>query len=394
MKDGTIGGPATPNTVAISSGGRIHELDALRGIAALGVVVWHYGAHFGSMPFRLALFPFYNAGFLFVDFFFVLSGYVIARAFWREPRQSRLGANIVARLARMYPLHLLTLLLVAILLACLPVTAQDPDFVQPANDAWHFLLNLLLLNQSGLQDGWSFNTPAWSISTEFIVNVAFLSFIYLDTRGRLLSIILAATAAAAMLVLSPRPYIDGQFAFGWLDVNLLRCSLGFTVGIAVYWLAHRLGAARVLARHPLLCTAGGTASLAALFGVMILSGRHPPLFHYVVSIAMASGCVLWVPFAPALRSALRVKPLTYLGDISYSTYLVHYPLQLAIYLAGALGLVRLDFSSPITFIGFIAAVIVISAATHRFIEMPGQKRLLEFSPPLRSHSLPDTNSRP
>ena len=72
----SIDGQVMPQPIVRSSG-RIHELDALRGIAALGVVVWHYGAHFGAMPFKLALFPFYNAGFLFVDFFFVLSGYVI-----------------------------------------------------------------------------------------------------------------------------------------------------------------------------------------------------------------------------------------------------------------------------------------------------------------------------
>lgn len=390
MNDSTIAGP----TMTSSSGSRIHELDALRGIAALGVVVWHYGIHFGATPFRLALFPFYNAGFLFVDFFFVLSGYVIARAFWRQPRQSRFGANVLARVARMYPLHLLTLLLVAILLACMPAAARDPDFIQPANDARHFLLNLLLLNQSGLQDGWSFNTPAWSISAEFIVNVAFLGFICLGPRGRILAISVGAIVAAAMLGLSPRPYIDGSFAFGWLDVNLLRCSVGFAAGVAVYWLVHRLKGARVLGRQPLLCTVAGVASLALLTGVMIASGRHPPLSHYLVSIAMASGCVLFVPFAPALRSVLRHKPLTYLGDISYSTYLVHYPLQLAIYLAGAWGLVRLDFGSPTTFVAFIAAVIVVSAATHRFIEMPGQKWLLEFSPRPRPHPLPDTTSRP
>lgn len=380
MNHGTIGSQATPQPIAMSSGGRIHELDALRGIAALGVVVWHYGAHFGAMPFKLVLFPFYNAGFLFVDFFFVLSGYVIARAFWREPRQSRLGSNILARVARMYPLHLLTLLLVAILLAFLPATARDPDFVQPTNDARHFLLNLLLLNQSGLQEGWSFNTPAWSISAEFIVNVAFLGFIYLGARGRMLLMVLAAATAVGLLMSSPRPYIDGQFAFGWLDVNLFRCSLGFASGIAVYWLVHRLDLARALVRQSLLCTVLGAASLAALLGVMVVSGRHPPVAHYLISIAVASGCVLFVPFAPVLRSLLRHRPLVYLGDISYSTYLVHYPLQLAIYLAGALGLVQVDFDSPITFVAFIAAVIVVSAATHRFIEMPGQKWLLELGP--------------
>lgn len=376
MNDSTIGG----RTNATPVGGRIHELDALRGIAALGVVVWHYGTHFDARPLQFALFPFYNAGFLFVDFFFVLSGYVISRAFWREPRQSRLAANIFARIARMYPLHLLTLVLVSILLTCLPEAAQNPNFVRPENDAKHFLLNLLLLNRSGLQEGWTFNTPAWSISAEFIVNVVFLVFIFLGTQGRIVSMALAVAAVTAMVVFSPRPYIGGQFVFGWLDANLLRCFLGFASGVVVYWLLHRLGTVRTLARHPLRCTVLGAASLASLLGVMIVSHRHPPILHYLVSIAVASGCVFFVPFGPALRKLLHHRALSYLGDISYSIYLVHYPLQLAVYLAGSVGLVQLDFGSSVTFVAFIAAVMAVSAATHRFIELPGQKWLLELGP--------------
>ena len=97
--------------------GRILELDALRGIAALGVVFWHYGAHFHAYPLAGLLHPFYNAGFLLVDFFFVLSGYVIARAYWREPRQWNFYRNVWARVARLYPLHLLTLLATIMLVA-------------------------------------------------------------------------------------------------------------------------------------------------------------------------------------------------------------------------------------------------------------------------------------
>lgn len=367
-----------PALAAAPTRGRIGELDALRGIAALGVVVWHYGAHFGAMPFRQLLYPFYNAGFLFVDFFFVLSGYVIARAFWREPRQERLGANMLARIARMYPLHLLTLLLVAALLAGMPATAMDPDFVQPTNDLRHFVLNLLLLNQSGLQQGWSFNTPAWSISAEFIVNAVFLVMIWMRPRGRVIVTSLATIAAIALLASATPPYIQGQFVLGWLDANLMRCFLGFFVGVAVYIVHHRLGGAPALATRPVAATVFGLASLASLLAIMAASGRHPPVSHYLASIGAAAGCVALVPFSPWLQKLLRHRTLTYLGDISYSTYLVHYPLQLAIYLLGALGWVALDFASPLVFLAFIVAVIAVSAATHRFVELPAQKWLLQL----------------
>lgn len=380
MNDPKVENNGAPHAAATPAGGRIPELDALRGIAALGVVVWHYGVHFGATPLELPLLPFYNAGFLFVDFFFVLSGYVISRAFWREPRQSRLGANILARIARMYPLHLAMLLLVAALLACLPAASTNPDFNQANNDLKHFLLNLLLLNQSGLQEGWSFNTPAWSISAELIVNVVFLAFIFMRPRARIGCATLVAAAVIGLALFRSRPYIQDQFVFGWLDVNLVRCGLGFLAGVVAYWLIHRLGFARTLAAAPRSSTFLGAASLLALGTTMIVSGRHPPIAHYLASIAMATGCVVFVPFAPLLRHLLRHRMLTYLGDISYSIYLTHYPLQLAVYLAGALGLVVLDFDSAPTLLAFVAAVIALSAASHRYIEMPAQKWLLELGP--------------
>ena len=369
---------AAPVQVPAASG-RILELDALRGIAALGVVVWHYGAHFGAMPFHALLYPFYNAGFLFVDFFFVLSGYVISRAYWREPRRLHFGRNVMSRIARLYPLHLATLLIVAGLLAALPAGTPAPAFELANNDAKHFLLNLLMLNQSGLQSGWSFNTPAWSISAEFIVNVLFLGFLALGVRARAAAIAIAVVALAGLVATAGRPIVAGQFAFGILDVNLLRCFLGFGLGIAIYLLVHRWNFARVLAARPALSSCFAFASLASLAALLVASNRHPPIAHYLAAIAVSGACVLFVPFSALARTVLRHRGLVFLGDISYSTYLVHYPLQLALLLASALGLPRLDYASPFVFLAFVLGVVAISAATHRYVELPSQRWLLERS---------------
>lgn len=360
------------------STGRIHELDALRGIAALGVVVFHYGAHFDAHPLRFALQPFYNAGFLLVDFFFVLSGYVIARAYWNEKRQSQVLRNIWARIARLYPLHLLTLLATVALIATLPGSAKDIDFNQPTNNLKHFVLNLVLLNQVGWQDGWSFNTPAWSISTELVVNVAFLGFIALSTRMRWASLAMLATTGALYLALEHPAVIAGQFAFGFLDVNLLRCMLGFSAGIAVYWTIHRLGNGRRLMAVPGASDALGLASLLGLIGLMLASGRHPPVRDYLFSIAAAMGCVAFIPFGRWLRAGLSFRPLVYLGDISYSIYLVHYPLQLALYSLIEYGLLQANYASTGLLIAYVACTIALASATHRYAELPWQARLLEI----------------
>lgn len=367
-------------TLATRSPGRILELDALRGIAALGVVFWHYGAHFDAHPLHTLLFPFYNAGFLLVDFFFVLSGYVIARAYWRPARQWNVFRNIWARVARLYPLHLLTLLATLGLLAALP-PGSDPDFLQPANNLKHLALNLVLLNQVGLQSGWSYNIPAWSISTEFVTNVVFLVAIALPTRMRWVGGLLAIAGAGVLVATSGHPYIQGQVAFGYLDVNLARCFIGFGAGVVICVSVHRLGMEQRLQRLPGLSNVFGLASIFGLLGIMVASGRHPPPVHYLVSIGFAMGCVMFVPFSPLLRRLLVQKPLTFLGDISYSTYLVHYPLQMALYALSLAVFPWINYASPVVLLLYVASVVGVAALTHRLVELPCQGWLLRLTAP-------------
>ncbi len=354
--------------------GRILELDALRGIAALGVVVYHYGAHFGSRPFDAVLYPFYNAGFLLVDFFFVLSGYVLARAYWKESRRNCIAHNVWARVARLYPLHLLTLLAtIALLNGVDPESPRAGYFLLDNNDSKHFLLNLVMLNQSGLQEGWSFNTPSWSISTEFIVNIAFLLFIGVGARGRvILSVCSAVAIAIAYYMAGPR-LIQGDLVLGLVDTNLARCILGFGMGVFIYLGLDRLNLARWLVARRLRTTVLGFGFLAALVAIMMASGRQPPAWHYLISIFIAAGCVCFVPYSAAIRNFLAVKPLVYLGDISYSVYLIHYPVQIALYAATTRHMDDSILLSPFTFVAYLAVVLGTSALTHRYLELPAQR---------------------
>ena len=123
--------------------------------------------------------PFYRHGELLVDFFFVLSGFVLARAYWNDQRSATFANNVRERIARMYPLHFATLCAVAVMQWILVNRLASPPFVYLFNDTYDFALNLLLLNRTGLERGFSFNGPSWSISTEFVVNILFLAAIAL-----------------------------------------------------------------------------------------------------------------------------------------------------------------------------------------------------------------------
>lgn len=348
--------------------GRIHELDSLRGIAALGVVFWHYGAHFNSYPFRGLLLPFYTSGFLLVDFFFVLSGYVIARSYWTPRRQHALLDNIRARMARLYPLHLLTLVATVALIGLLPMT-EGEELLGSNNDTRHFILNLFLINNIGLQDGWSFNTPAWSISTEFVINLAFMALIAMSRRTFMAAVGVAVALIVLIVANADAPYIVGSKALGFIDVNLARCALGFGCGVLVHILLGRTDIRRRLDAHGFVSTVLALLAIAGLTFFLMTAGAKPKIPVYLCSIALSTLLILTVPSSKLLGALLNRTPLVYLGDISYSVYLTHFPLQLVLFSISLNGGERFAFDSPVVFLAYVSSVLALSSLTYRFVEV-------------------------
>lgn len=345
---------------------RLYELDSMRAIAALGVICWHYVHAFGSAPLGHILAPFYGRGLLMVDFFFVLSGFVLTRAFWTEGRAPHFAANVRARIARMYPLHAATLCSVAALQCYLVIRMGMAPFVYQYNDIYHFILNALLLNASGLQQGFSFNAPAWSISTEFLVNVAFLGLITLPSR--IARMALALLGAVALACMATRGVINGTRAFGFVDNDLIRTFAGFVVGVAAALLQSR-------ARWKQPRWAGDFLAVAIAIGCGIYLAT-PRLWSNLGDMAVCfvgfPALILSVIASEKVRAALRIRPLVYLGEISYSIYLVHFPLQLALHVVALSIGISLPVESRLFFAGFIGMVIALASFTHRAIEIPGK----------------------
>lgn len=181
---------------------RFHSLDALRGIAALAVVFWHWQHFFfeGSslpkdfkqaqmLPMFDALRIFYERGWLAVDLFFSLSGFIFFWLYAEAINGRRVSGKkfFVLRFSRLYPLHLFTLLVVALEQVCFS-SIKGNDFVYSLNDLRHFALNLVLLPSVGLERGYSFNAPIWSVSVEVVLYIAFFA-LCLVSKPRLLLII-------------------------------------------------------------------------------------------------------------------------------------------------------------------------------------------------------------
>lgn len=350
-----------------ADGGKLLGLELLRFMAACAVLVWHY-QHFAfdgagiavqraQQPFYALLRPFYEYGWYGVQVFWSISGFIFC---WRYRDSVASGAIggwrfLVLRFSRLYPLHLTTLLLVALLQAVYTVQTGH-HFVYPHNDGYHFLLQLFLASNWGLQAGYSFNGPIWSISVEVLVYVLF--FVVLRVAGRSVLVNLAAVALAVGLrhagLATAVTDCIGFFYAGALSACLFRYSPPGRAGAVrtLAWLV-TLGAP-VLAWATLRAPAESTI-------LYVLLGYVPCLMYCLAQ-----------PLRLGRRGTMAVEAA---GNLTYASYLLHFPLQLgiALYFA-ARGTPVPVYGTPL-FVFFIGATFAGAHLTYRYLEAPAQALL-------------------
>lgn len=345
---------------------RFDVLDALRGLCALLVVFFHLPVSSHLHP--LALF---RHGYLFVDFFFVLSGFVIAHAYGgRLGSVKDLGPFLIKRLGRVWPLHAVMLAAFVGLELCrlwFHFDAATPFARDRSVEA--IFTNLLLIQSFNIHPYLTWNGPAWSISVEMGAYVVFAAIMVLAPR-RFTAISLLLIVAGALIVLTQSTrFMNTTYNFGFP-----RAAYGFFLGCLVHriWLMKPPTFSPVVAGWlQLIClvVVGGYVSYAQ--GPWTVAA---PLF-FAVSI--------WI-FAEErglVSRILSVRPMLALGHWSYSIYMVHmFVITIMLILARKLQIMpdgrRIDFGSPwlndLFALAVIGLIIGLSVLTYRLVEIPGR----------------------
>jgi peptidoglycan/LPS O-acetylase OafA/YrhL len=361
---------------------QIGALTSLRGIAALIVVVHHFAYY--TLPqtgkFLSSYSHFFKNGYLCVDFFFILSGFIMAYVytndFYGQVNKSDYWKYLRARFARIYPLHLFTLLVLVGLELIKMITlgnAFTDKFNLTALAANVFLLQAFDLSCPPLfWCGTYWNEPAWSISVEFVIYTLFPFILYfilrLNPRGDLIFYV-CTLLALFLLIKFTRGNLDSIIGLP----SIARCSLESVLGIITYKVYQRSNyQSRVI---PTIITA---ISMIWILGIMHSWTDNYRGIHDWSILPACSLLILAVSNQSHRASAkiLNSKILIYLGTISYSIYMVHWGLS---ELLKTFWLSRLD---PTSFRGlslaqcsiglmiFLLITISASAMTYKFIEVP------------------------
>ncbi|ODR99854.1 hypothetical protein AUC68_01590 [Methyloceanibacter methanicus] len=284
-------------------------LDFYRYVAAVGVVIFHFAAYMPLGQAEDAVAPLQ----LLVDFFFILSGFVIMHVYrTRMTSNSDYLVYLRKRLARIYPLHLLTLMVYIALAVCAAYglfSFENPDRY-PA-DA--IVPNLLLVHAWGVTDDLTFNYPSWSISAEFFVYLLFPVLLLATRRlGEIscltLVIAMAAFVAAFISFCGDSPWTRATAEFG-----CLRALPSFFAGMVIYLLVTQR-----LAHVSVPRWIGYSAALIPI-GLMVVGAPDE-----IVLVAFAVVVLLTARMELSARPKLFSRPLLRnFSNASYGVYMLH-----------------------------------------------------------------------
>ncbi|BCW89533.1 hypothetical protein sos41_26990 [Alphaproteobacteria bacterium SO-S41] len=335
---------------------RFGALDAWRGVAALAVALYRLQAD--GVFYAL---PFVRNSYLFVDFFFVLSGFVIAYAYLGKLTDGRSTAVFaIRRFGRVWPLHI-AMLLAFVALEASHLLRGEAAF-QGAKAPWTILPELALLHGLGFTGLTDWNSPAWSISTEFWTYLIFAAVALSFRRQMAIACFTIVTfSMAALVALSPTG-MDVTFDYG-----MLRCLAGFFAGVATFlvWRAIHEGVA--LKRGT--ATALECAAILAVIAFVSFAGIGP--LSFAAPLVFAPAVLLFAFEAGALSRAMLTRPFQALGEWSYAIYMTAYFIALFFNLKLVPRLEGLPMD--LVAVAYLATVIIASWLAFRLIETPTRR---------------------
>ena len=324
--------------------GRYVTLDGMRGIAALGVALFHYNISQA------------RHGYIAVDFFFVLSGFVLTRAYLPRWEAGLTGWEFMKqRIVRLYPLFL-TGLVIATLSSLSNHWTGKGDIIRYGKIAASLPFNLLMLPSPVTNTLYPVNVPAWSLFFELVANVAMALFLFRLPRIGLLALFVGAAWWYAPVVLENE---GGNLGAVWhqLDVCTVRTTFSFAAGMLI---------ARLPQPDKRPSGLIGLACLAAIAALLMADPHWIGTAQYDLVFALAlSPLLVWIGarFEPP---KIIAPGAWFLGEMSYAVYAVHWALMEPLrYFKD-----DLHFDPVLMAIAFLGSCLALAWVSVRYVDIP------------------------
>eukprot|EP01132_Coremiostelium_polycephalum_P014354 gene14354-17440_t len=334
-------------------------LDGLRGVAAVMVVFFHIFEIFSGGDHTR---QFINHGYLAVDFFFLLSGFVIGHAYNDRWGQMSLKQFFKRRLIRLHPMIIMGMTIGAI---CFYFSASQKLFPLVTDTSfWKLgimmLLGYLLLPVTipmdirGWQEMYPLNGPAWSLFFEYIANLVYALFLR-KASTRVLAVL--TFLSAAWLIYYAVTSTGGDVIGGW-SINAEQLKIGFT-RLAFPFLAglllHKIFRPIKLSNAFFWCS----ILVIAILSVPRIGGHHylwQNGIYDATAIIILFPLVVYLGASGSIKNKITKKCCTFLGELSYPIYMVHFPITYVFYAWVVNNNVPLEQAWPIGLMVFVVSI--------------------------------------
>lgn len=339
---------------------KYYGIEILRFFTSLSVVLYHY-RHFFSpynsfsdieyklvsyeLPFENILKFFYENGSIGVQVFYCISGFVFTYIYCHVHQNITAKKFFINRIARLYPLHFATLLLVLVL-QLLSKNQLGNFLIYEFNDLYHFLLQVFFISSWGFEDGHSFNGPIWSVSVEIMIYILFFLFLSLIKKHKIFLLIFISII---LLFINKFFNINNLF---------LECARLFFSGSIIYFLSEDRKFKNFFL--PL--------SVILLF-ISFLG-------NFKIYLFCPSILIFFLSIENFINNKIIQKIFLNLGNLTYAIYLFHVPLQMLIILNLNIFYFSNDFLySELFFMIYLLILILISNISYKYFEKPLNKSI-------------------
>jgi peptidoglycan/LPS O-acetylase OafA/YrhL len=346
---------------------RYQALDGLRGVSALMVVFYHFGIDIFDQAGLFENNFIVHTSYAFVDFFFVLSGFVIAHTYWSKLNSlSDFKLYMIKRLARLYPLLLLTVL-VFVFFKLYAFYFTDYGFNTPNYGLKQIVIEtiepLTFLNSVPLiSTDAGMNPPSWSISAEMISYLIFGLTMLFVKRYKSLIIFIWVGFSFSFLWVHDKYLYTGEW-------GAIRASLNFGMGVLAYIFRSHFQTKKSFFEYAFL------ALLIATF--YFIDRSRNEMTNLILPFIFTFGVLIFSQERGVLSNLLQSKVAQFLGKISYSIYLNHFIVLWVFYqLMTMLGWDRHSYGlSVLSLVIIFALTILISSFTYEWVELPWGRKI-------------------
>lgn len=345
-----------------SRASRLPFMDGVRGLAALLIVIWHTKVFWPYEPFR---------AYLAVDIFFLLSGYVISRAYGLRLSSGALstGKFMATRLIRLYPMFLLSALWAGAQFLVSTLHHQGTIGAGPAFTVL-FMALMLPVNFLGSPALYPLNIPYWSLFFEIAVNNFYALIVQRSVRT--IGLIVGVAAVVLMIAALRGHGLDLGFQWNALSFSggLARATFGILLGALFERHGAKWRATRMLRAHPWV-------AVTTLFLIMVSpdAGAWNGLVDAIFVLLVLPACVLALDAQP--REMLVGRGLMALGAASYPLYVLHIPASAVAQRLGAAWMTTHPMAVGIVYVlGLIATCIALERLADEPLRRRLQKRFL------------------